>query len=223
MSMTMVEAINEVVETVQEFPMSGALRPSRQDPVDTTSIYARAEEFIDRESMRIQAHGYPENTDLCRPFTPATDRVTLPQNVLRVRAAGPDAHRTLVIREEVVDEPVYDEQGNQTGTTPVPYRRLYDANRQTFSAGTGPVFLDAVILLDVEDLPRTLQDVVVGSAKMKFQRRMQGSQLADQQLMMEYMQAEAVVDRNKAKDDAMLFNLRPMVPGMGGGEQRQES
>jgi len=212
MSMTMVEAINEVVETVMEFPMSGTLRPSQQFPPDATSVYARAEEFISRESMRIQAHGFPENTDLCRRFVPTSDRVTLPANVLRIRGAGPDSHRTLVIREEIVSETTTDPDTGETTTQDVPYRRVYDANRQTFSMGTGEVFLDAVVLLDIEDLPWTLQDVVVGSAKMKFQRRMQGSQLADQQLMMEYMQAEAVVDRNRPKDDAMLFNVRPMLP-----------
>lgn len=203
MSMTMVDAINEVVETVNEFPMSGTTRPSQQDPVDETSIYARSEDFIVRESMRIQAQGWPENTDLCKPFTPVDGRVTLPASILRVKGAGPDGHRSLVIREEVVDE---------DGVT-VPYRRLYDANRNTFDMGTDDVFLDAVVLLDIEDLPRTLQDVIVGSAKMKFQRRMQGSQLADQQLMMEYMQAEAVADRNRPKQDAFTFNLRPMIPG----------
>ena len=190
-------------------------------PTDTTSVYSRAEEFITSESMRIQAHGFPDDTDMCRRFTPGSNLITLSQNVLRIRGAGPDAHRTLVIREEVVTEAVPDPDTGVLTDTDVPYRRVYDANRQTFDVGTADVFLYAVVLLDIEDLPRTLQDVVVGSAKMKFQRRMQGSQLADQQLMMEYMQAEAVVDRNRPKDDAMLFNVRPMVPQSAPQQQGQ--
>lgn len=198
MSMSMIDAINEVVETVMEFPMSGTVRPSQQTPVDATSVYARAEDFIERETTRVLAQGFPENTEPSHAYTPVSNRVTLPATVLRVRAAGPDAHRTLVIREEVVAS--------------VPYRRVYDANRATFDMGTATIFLDTVVSLDIEDLPRTLQDVIVSSAKLKFQRRMQGSQVADQQLMMEYMQAEAAVDRNRPKDDAMSFNTRAMIP-----------
>jgi hypothetical protein len=162
--------------------------------VDTTSIYARAEQFVERESMRVQATGWPENTDVARRFEPASGKITLPPTVLRIRGAGPDAHRTLVIR-------------NDSGT-----RRVYDANRQTFDMPAA-TYLDTVVLLDFDSLPRTLQDVIVSSAKMRFQRRMQGSQSADQQLAMEYMQAEFIADRNRVKQDAVPFNPRPMVPG----------
>lgn len=210
MSMTMVDAINELVETIMEFPMSGTTRPSLQN--DTTSIYARAEDFVERESMRVQATGWPENTDVARKFEPAGDRITLTPNVLRVRGAGPDAHRTLVIRSETVTA------GNPPVVTE--FRRVYDANRQTFQIDS-PIYLDAVVLLDFNTLPRTLQDVIVSSAKMRFQRRMQGSQSADQQLAMEYMQAEFIADRNRIKQDAVPFNPRPMVPG--GQPEAEES
>lgn len=198
MSMTMIEAINCVVETVREFPMSGTTRPSQQTPADTTSIYARAEDFISRENMQVQSQGWPENTEPCRRFTPVSNRIALPSNILRIRASGPDAHRTLVMREEVIGG--------------VGVRSVYDANLRTFAMGTSDVFIDAVVLLDFEDLPRPLQGVIVQAAMMKFQRRHENSQLSDQQLLMEYMQAEAIADRNRVKDDAMSFNLRPMVP-----------
>ena len=37
--MNIVEAINELVETIGEFPMSGTTVPSALSPADTTSIY----------------------------------------------------------------------------------------------------------------------------------------------------------------------------------------
>lgn len=207
MSMNIVQAINEVIETVWEHPMSGTTAPSQMSPIDYTSIYARAEEFIRRENERVQSQGWPENTEPSRRFTPATDRITLGDSVMRIRAAGPDSHRTLVIRVETVGQ--------------TDYRRVYDTNKQTFSMGTDDVYLDTVVLLDFESLPQPLQDVIVATAKLKFQRRVQGSQLADQQLMMEYAQAESIADRNKIKDDAVAFNVRPAIPQSQPQQQQQ--
>jgi hypothetical protein len=209
MSMTFIDAINEVVETVMEFPMSSLkARPSLQNPVDTTSIYARAEQFITRENLRVQSTGWPENTDLVRRFVPVSSRVDVPQHIIRIRGAGPDAHRMLVIRAESVSPTVNE-------------RRVYDANRQTFVISE-PIYLDAVNLLDFELLPRTLQDVIVSAAKLRFEARMQGSQMANQQLTMEYMQSEFIADRNRIRQDAVPFNPRPPIPGGGDGGKETE-
>lgn len=201
--MTFVDAINELVETIGEFPMAGVTKPSAQAPADTTSIYYQAERFVTRESQRFQSLGWPENTTMSKQFTATDDKIALSNTTLRVRAAGPDRHRNLVIR---------DDGGTQ---------RLYDADRKTFrffdvddyghtSAGT--VYLDVVDELDFDDLPPLLQDVIVAGAKMKFQRRLQGNPNVDQQLMQEYAMAEQLIDRNKPIFP-QNFNIAPIVGG----------
>ena len=196
--MTTVDAINELAEPVNEFPMSGSTKPSGSG--DTTSIYARAETFIDRENRRVQALGWPENTTLSRAVTSESGvKTVLVESYLSVRAAGPDQHRSLVMRKINDGSPAQD------------YTKLYDADTQSYDITAtigGVVYLDTVELLDFEFLPNHLQDVIVARAKMTFQRRIQGNADADQQLMQEYAQAEQLAFRNKPDLD-QNFNIRP--------------
>jgi len=227
MGMTFVDGINEVVETILEFPMSGIIKPSNQ--ADTSSVYYRAEQFIDRENRRIQAWGWPENTrqsvlytttdgnDPVSPTTPAGGgwvQFTTAGTVLKVRGSGPDSYRNLVLRKSswVYDNDTY----NSTF--------LYDADRSSFDVRKGTfhgsssadseedVFIDITEILDFEYLPSHLQDVIISRAKMTFQRRMQGNPQMDVTLNQEYMQAEASALRNKPETD-QNFNVRPMIPG----------
>ena len=216
---TFVQAINEIAETVGEFPMSGTTKPSAAG--DTTSNYARAEQFIDRYSKRVQAQGWPENTTFAKKFTSAQVaghssggfKIGVPDSILRVKSAGPDAHRTIVIR--------YDLDADNEGTD-VPAQRLYDANAQSFEFGTAAtdVYVDVVEELDFDKLTVHLQDVIIGQAKMAFQRRLQGNLNMDSALAAEYMQAEAQAPRN-APEIEQPFNTRPMIPG-GGGQSKSE-
>ena len=201
--MTFVDAINELVETIGEFPMSGTTKPSAQSTPDTTSIYFQAERFMDRESRRYQSQGWPENTTLAKLFTSVSNKITIADTVLRVRGAGPDHYRNLVIR---------DDGGVQ---------RLYDSDRESFKffdinqnghTTEASIFLDVVDELTFEKLPPLLQDVIVAAAKMKFQRRFQTNATIDQQLIQEYMIAESMLDRNKPIFP-QAFNIQP--PGTG--------
>lgn len=198
MGMTFVDAINEVVETIFEFPMSGITKPSGQS--DTTSVYYRAEQFIDRENRRIQSWGWPENTRLSKVKSADSGVQTITfsaDEVLKVRSSGPDGHRNLVLRKT----------GSSTG--------LYDADLGSFNitaVADGDVYLDITELLDFDYLPLHLQDVIVARAKMTFQRRMQGNPQLDVALNQEYMQAEALALRNKPELD-QNWNIRPMIPG----------
>jgi len=230
MGMTFVDGINEVVETILEFPMSGTTKPS--DNGDSTSVYYRAEQFIDRENRRIQAWGWPENTrqSVAYTTTDGDDAVspTSPEGggwvqfstagtVLKVRGAGPDSYRNLVIRKSTWT----DEEA-----TPVTHSStfLYDADRSSFDVRKGAnhgstaastteeVHIDITEILDFEYLPSHLQDVIISRAKMTFQRRMQGNPQMDVTLNQEYMQAEASALRNKPETD-QNFNVRPMIPG----------
>ena len=196
---TIVDAINQVVETVSEFPTT--TQPSAVG--DTTSIYARAEQFIDRARYQVLSLGWPENTEMSRPFTTASSYISM-TGILSIQAAGPDQYRNLVIRK------------HNSGPA------VYDANLRVFVT-TGTVYLDAVILLNWDDLPLKLADVVVSKAKLLFQRRIQNGQLPDQQLQQEYIQAEMAVDRNEAKESMLPPNTRQnMPPQVQGGQQQQQ-
>ena len=207
---TFVEAINEVVETIGEFPMSGVVKPSDLSPSDTTSIYARAEEFIDRYNKRVQSQGFPENTVFGKAYTPNgsdNNNVDLLPTVLRLQSSGPSEHRTLTIRVDQADS-----------ATP----KIFDARLNSFNLGTETVFVDQVELLAFGNLTPHLQDIVIGLAKVAFQRRMQGNLNMDTALMQEYAQAEAQIERNIADIASQPFNQRPMVPGMGQPQQQRE-
>jgi hypothetical protein len=239
--MTMVEAINEVVETITEFPMSGATKPSASG--DTTSVYRRAEDFIVREDKRMQSQGWPENTeanvrlDLATAVgsddlytvgigTPAAadaastflfDTGVIQSNTagstLRVRGAGEDEHRTLVLRKPGALWSYFsDSPALFTKVTEV---SLYDSNYHTFDCGLSgtrtTATLDFVFHLDFESISPMLQDVIVARSKMNFQRRMQGNPQVDQALQQEYIAAEASLTRNMP-DMTQSWNMRPAIP-----------
>ena len=71
---TIVDAINQVVETTTKFPWGLPMAPSAiitcaatggsqtgTANADTTSIYARAEQFLDRARYQVLAMGWPEH------------------------------------------------------------------------------------------------------------------------------------------------------------------
>lgn len=238
MGMTFVDGINEVVETIFEFPMSGIIKPSAQS--DLTSVYYRAEQFIDRENRRIQAWGWPENTrqsvsytttdgnDVASATTPSGGgwvQFTTSEEVLKIRGSGADAYRNIVIRPSTWIFDPGSGDVNYTGTF------MYDADRGTFdmrkganhgstsATSTENITADLTEKLDFDYLPLHLQDVIIARAKMTFQRRMQGNPQLDATLNQEYMQAEAVAMRNKPELD-QNWNIRPMIPG---GSQPSQS
>lgn len=195
--MAIIDAINEIVETVGEFPLATTVSPV---PDGTgTSIYHRARSFLNREDTRIQSLGWPENTVKCDSHVASGGVITIADTILRVRAEGKSGHRSLVIRTD--------------GST----QKLYDADNGTFTFDTTEeVFLDTVSKLSFVDLPPLLQDVIVAKSKMEFQRRIQGNPQIDQALNQEYMSAEMNLDRIRP-DWQQPFNIQPMIPGGGGG------
>ena len=152
-----------------------------------------------------------ENTVFGKAYTPNgsdNNNVDLATTVLRIQSSGPSEHRTLVLRVDTSDS-----------STP----KIFDARLNSFDLGsTSTVFVDQVDLLAFEDLTPHLQDVIIGMAKVAFQRRMQGNLNMDTALMQEYAQAEAQIERNIADISSQPFNQRPMVPGMGQPQQQRE-
>lgn len=198
--MNIVDAINEIIETVGEFPMAS----SGATPDGTgTSIYHRARQFLDRDSKRVQSQGWPENTANGKAYTAnGSGHVTLGTTILSIRGSGPDAHRDLSMRDD-------------GGTL-----KLYDNNKGTFvvaTATTGVVFVDQVEALGNADsgfgfanLSPQLQDVIVDSAKVRFQRRIQGNLDMDTALQQEKMASDHGAQRNKPLTENR-FNVQPLT------------
>ena len=153
--MTKLDAVNMVLSGINEY---------RVTSLDTggTSVHADAERYVDDSTRYFCAMGWPCNTRRAAALTPdpASLIVTLPTNpaVLRIRGAGPDQHRNLVIR----------------GTT------VYDADRGTnVMLSAGPVYLDIAELLTFEDIDPMLKELVAKHAQQQFARRFSSSQIAD--------------------------------------------
>jgi hypothetical protein len=204
--MTVIDAINEIIETVGEFPLASTVEPV---PDGTgTSIYHRARSFLNREDTRIQSLGWPENTVKCASHTASGGFITINDTVLRVRSEGKSGHRNLVIRHDATAGVGFEQ-------------RLYDADNGTFTfTSTEQVFLDTVSKLSFENLPPLLQDVIVAKSKMEFQRRIQGNAQVDHALNQEYVTAEMNLDRIRP-DWQQPFNIQPMIPSSGGGATKQ--
>ena len=212
--MTIIQGINEMVETVNEFPMSEA--GSLPDGTGT-SIYHRARKFLDRETKRVLAQGWPENTMTNQrrtlggsgDYSTAAPTQTNPELV--VRGAGPDSHRNLVIR--------YD-----SGES---LNKVYDMDQQSFDLRLGgggtsrtDVFLDIIHGLDTEangwgfaNLTPELQNVIVDAAKMKFQLRIQGNLDMNTVLQQEALLSDAEAARNRPAT-AQSYNIAPMAARM---------
>lgn len=220
---TIVDAINQVVETTTKFPWGLPMAPSAiitgtvvvtaaatttiANP-DTTSIYARAEQFLDRARYQVLAMGWPENTEMSRPFTASSQKVSLAAaNVLNIKGSGPDSHRNLVIRTD--------------GTVV----SVYDANLRTFlvTTASGVIYLDCVLLLTWGDLPTKLADLVIQRAKVMFNRRLgENEQLNDAQLGQEYDISNEVIDRNSMSRQNVPFNTKEEATSTRPPQARQQ-
>ena len=185
---TIVDAINQVTEVVTEFPMGGSLAPSALAVPDTVSLYARAEQFLDRARYQVLSLGWPENTEMAAKLTASSYKVALPNTTyLGVQAAGPDSYRNIVIRYDTV--------------APAGYK-AYDTNTRSFSVtlgATGDLYLNTILLLSWNDLTQKLADLVISKAKVAFQREIgKNDQQRDLQLTKELNTADEVIVRNTA-------------------------
>ena len=221
-SMSIIEAINEIVETIGEFPMStGGTVPTGTG----TSIYDRARQFLDRESKFVQSWGWPENTVIAKKYVASegsagskkTPELTNAAIILTLRASGGSAHRNLVARQDADDS-------NKL--------KIYDGNNGTFIfRDDEELFVDQVEALkgytagptnasawgfEIATVP--LQQAIVDQAKIKFQRRYQGSMESEAGLVQEAAVSDIRVQRNQV-DTTQPLNVQPLIPG---GRREQE-
>lgn len=183
--MTKLDAVNMVLSGINEYRV-GAL--------DTggTSVQADAERYVDDSTRFFCAMGWPCNTRRSAAFTPSNPslEVTLPTSpaVLRIRGAGPDQHRNLVIR----------------GT------KVYDSDRgTTVMTSLSPIYLDIAELLDFEDLDPMLKEQVAKHAQQQFARRFSSSQLADAFISQELGIVDGINPREGTFTARPLFTQEP--------------
>ena len=183
-----VSAVNQIVEVMQLPPMAGALLPSAQNPVDTTSEYARAEQILNRVNLRVQRMGWPQNYRHGEQFTSNGSGVVSLANfpgLLWIRPTGKDAHRNIIIFPDALD-------GNQL--------KFYDANRGTFNLSTEGVaqttiFCDSIRLIPFASLDMLAQRLIVAHAREEFLLAVGPSSPALESVRAEVIAAELAVQR----------------------------
>lgn len=189
-AITKIDAVNQCLAAINEY---------RIVALDTggTSIGAEAERYVDDSTRYFCAQGFPCNTLRAKAHTPdaSSFEIELGSSVLRVRSAGPDQHRNLVMR----------------GT------RVFDADKGQFSmSGAGDVYLDVAVLLSFEDLDPMLREQVAQHAAQRFGRRLVGSQMSDAFLSQEL----AITDAMQPRDPT--FGSRPLFAQAASQPQQQQ-
>jgi len=195
--LTALEAVNRILETVGEFPVTTL--PAEVSPADTTSLAARAETHLYRETKTVLTRGWPENTQ--KSARKASGSTISMAGIYAVRGAGRDSRRNFAIL------------GNE----------LWDADAgsttiETILASDAFVHLDLIHQLSGTDKDNfemaaaATKEVIASYASQTFQRRIQGSAQQDAFLMQEQSIAEAYADRNPMEADTQLPNVQPMLP-----------
>lgn len=166
-SQNKLDSVNEMLEAIGESPATA---------LDTggTSIEARAEVTLDRNSRRVQEEGWFENTDKDVTLSPdASDNIILDSDVLRVDTTGVNAYQNL----SVVDG------------------KLYDRDDQT-DEFTGSVTVDIVRLLSFDNLSEKLRQRITKEASREFQRREVGGRTQDAFLAQEVLEARTLAAKS---------------------------
>ena len=190
---TILEALNEVLESVTEFPVDAV-------PDDSTgqTIQARALRFLERANTRVQSLGWPENTYYSQDKTvtqlAAYDMSSTDPNntfLLGISSAGKDSHRQLSLV-----------RNSSTGAVEV-----YDSDTNKTLTGSSSVTVNVILKRRFSMLSPALQALVIRTAAQEMQRRIKGSMQADQALGQERGLAETgVAKNNSAKKNAILPN-----------------
>jgi hypothetical protein len=204
LGLTKLEALNKILTTINE-PRVTVL-PSGDSPVDTTSIIADAENWLDMENTRLQTYGWPENTDYDKEITPSgasfhinVDEGNLPTSTIAIWSADPDPNRVYVLRGSSV----------------------YDQKNKSYNFGSADtVKLDVVEELTFGALSPRLKNLVIQTTMMTFQRYKQGSQIVDQWLREERSWAELSANRQRDPRSIVGFqNVTAMLPEFSAASQ----
>jgi hypothetical protein len=136
--MTELEAVNEMLGSIGEAPVSTLENPDAD--------VAMAATLLRSKSRAVQAEGWHFNTDKGRRLSATTaGEVTLPANTLRVDTIYPDGELDVIQRGY----------------------RLYDRRKHTYAIGR-PVLVDLVLGLAFDELPVIAQRVILQEAGLQF-------------------------------------------------------
>lgn len=193
LGMTKLEAANQMLEAVGEMPVAA---------LDTggTSIEGEAERILDRISEKVQARGWPENTDLGKSLTAtAAGAITAPSDTLRIKPVGSNEDRTLVLQED----------------------SIYDADNATavFSSGESISF-DIVKELTFANCSPPLKHLIATEASIVFQRRKVKDEEQDAFLAQERNIDDIFADHRKIESNRGPLNFQPLIISQQGRERR---
>lgn len=178
---TELEAVNTMLQSIQESPVSSVTNPGSVDAVTAIAILREV-------SRAVQSKGYSFNTEYNYPL-PAngSGEIIIPANCLEVDVdpRGPDASSDLVRRGQ----------------------RLYDRYNRTYAISR-TVRVEMILMLDFEDLPETARHYIALRAARIFQARMVGSDSLDGFTEQDEMEAKADFRRaeNRNADHNVLNN-----------------
>jgi len=172
------EAINEVLDSIGEFPVP---------KLDTGGVSeaSQAERHLDLGTRKICAQGWNFNTDFKLILSPDENGdIQVGNDVLWIDSDDTDRNRNVVRRDT----------------------RLYDQDNHTYTFD-GPLVTKVIRLICFEDLPPKVKEYVVADVSRKFQQKFLGGQVQDAynndalaRLMVEAKHADAKTrDRNILK------------------------
>ncbi len=145
---TLLEAVNTIISTIGEAPVSTLENNSLED-------VTAAKNILNETVVDVQASGWNFNKEYDFKINPDTDGfVNIPANAVYADSSnrGSTAHKDIVVR----------------GT------KLYDRENQTFTF-TEPQFVDLILILEWNDLPQPARRLITIKAARRFQNRIFGS------------------------------------------------
>jgi hypothetical protein len=175
--------VNEVLEGIGEFPVPDSTVPTSSSG---TMIHERALRFLERANMRVQAAGWPYNTEYAVKNTAALDDqdslgTASGAPILFLQGSAKDGHRHLSLKRNDSDNPtIWDS----------------DAGGVLTPSGSEIVFMDIVRKLRWNVLPESAKSHIASTAAMDMQRRLQGSPQADAFYQQERVLKDAKEQRN---------------------------
>ena len=169
--MTKLDAVNEMLESIGEPPVTA---------LDTggTSDQGDAERILDRETDSVLLLGWACNTIRDQAFSPSGGKIALTLGSLAVLRFTPAA--------------------GQYGSFAQRGAYLYDTlnNTDTFTAS---VRLDVILRLDFEDLSDALAKLIVKAASVKYQRYKKRGTIDDSMNREELIAARGAAERENAE------------------------
>ena len=155
--------------TIKEQPVASL------EELSVLSEASIAEQVLDMSILDILADGYPCNSIKNKVYSPdgITGKIMLPTNTFRARSSDP-SYNLMELNGVLWDS---DDQTD-----------VFTSNQQ----------LDLLFLVDYNDLPWELKNLVLWTAAIDFERKMRGSPVMTQHLQQKAREAQISADKYKS-------------------------